>query len=538
MRQYSGRIIFLILLFLINNPIMIAQEPKQDLVPDLNFSVEYLMKLSLGEVINEVPVASGIFFVGCPNCKGGAQEMNVFNWEPQLGNKVICRYCQMIFPNTEFPNNKKKTIMPPGGSPQEYRYYENSEGKEYYFEAHAWYRKWMWIRNAAGDLGQLWKITGEVSYADRAAAILGRFAQVFPDYAIRYDYPNRPVKFFPAGQKWPYEGLVPYRGAKWSWWGYSDIPVQMAGVYNNLKNGYNWSRMDSVLGPETEKRVINDLLRLGYDFTVANPETYTNMSPRLYRDMITLGRILNDPAMVHEGVDRFNEFIKKGFFADGWWKEGTVSYHDQTVRGLKGVAKSAQGYTDPPEWEGERFENLDLLDEVPVFKKAVEVGQDAILPNGRKIPINDTWFHSKTDPTEKTSSRLWPSLGNAALGNGTGEDQMMVNINWSGNYGHSHYDNASIIFFAEGEELLSDIGYTHTKYRGWTVYTASHNTVVIDQKGQDIGTNENPVTGRLLFYDDTHEHVKTIDVDASPAYEQAKTYRRRLALVNVGQGFN
>src|SRR5690606_14206429 len=117
---------------------------------------------------------------------------------------------------------------------------------------------------------------------------------------------------------------------------------------------------------------------------------------------------------------------------------------------------------------------------------------------------NDTWFHSKTDPTEKTSSRLWPSLGNAALGNGTGEDQMMVNINWSGNYGHSHYDNASIIFFAEGEELLSDIGYTHTKYRGWTVYTASHNTVVIDQKGQDIGTNENPVTGRLLFYDDTH----------------------------------
>jgi hypothetical protein len=122
------------------------------------------------------------------------------------------------------------------------------------------------------------------------------------------------------------------------------------------------------------------------------------------------------------------------------------------------------------------------------------------------------------------------------LGNGKGSEQIVLNLNWSGNYGHSHYDNASIILFAKGEELLSDIGYTHSKYRGWTLHTASHNTVVIDQKAQDAGSIKNPVTGYLKFYDDKNENVKVIDVDASPAYAIAGTYRRRLIMVHVAEG--
>lgn len=142
-------------------------------------------------------------------------------------------------------------------------------------------------------------------------------------------------KFFPADQKWPYEGLVPYRGAKWNWWAYGDIPIQMANVYEFLKNEYDWKRMDAFIGTETDKRIVKDLLVLGYEFTAANPELYTNMSPGMYRDMVRLGRILNKPDIVHDGVNRFSEFLKLGFFADGWWKEGTASYHDQTIGGLK-----------------------------------------------------------------------------------------------------------------------------------------------------------------------------------------------------------
>jgi len=444
----------------------------------------------------------------------------------------------MVFPNEKFPYTGEKVIIAPSGAKQVYRYHETKDGVQYYFEAHAWYERWKWIQTMATQLSQLWTLTKDVNYGDRAAVILGRFAQVFPDYAIRYDYPSAPVKFFPADQKWPYEGLTAYRGAKWYWWGYGDIPAEMAKAYASLQNGYDWKRMDNVIGAQTNKRIENDLLLKGYEFTSANPETYTNMSPGTYRDMVSVGRILNKPELVHDGVTRFREFLKLGFFADGWWKEGTVSYHDQTVGSLRGVALAAQNYTDPPDWKGERFENLDLTTELPFFKRAMQVSEDAVLPNGRKIPINDTWAYRNgtPKPTDKTVSRLWESLGNAALGVGEGMNQTMLNVNWSGNYGHSHYDNGSIILFAQGSELLSDIGYTHSKYRGWTIHTASHNTVVIDQMPQNGGTLSKPVTGNLLMYDDIDPHVKVIDVDASPAYSIADAYRRRLVLVHAGPG--
>ncbi|HEY0669253.1 MAG TPA: heparinase II/III family protein [Sphingobacteriaceae bacterium] len=513
-------------------------QPEQGNIEALKRAVNPFMAMSIKEVIAEVPSASGIYFIGCPNCNGGAQEMGVLNWEPGMGDKVKCKFCKMEFPNERFPNNKEKVIIAPSGAKQVYRYYQNAEGREYYYEPHAWYERWKWIQQAAYQLSQLWVHTGNNEYGDRAAAITGRFAQVFPDYAVRYDYPNAPVKFFPANQKWPYAGLVPYRGAKWSWWGYADIPIQLANVYTNLQRGYDWKRMDAVIGKETDKRIAKDLLRLGYEFTAANTEVYTNMSPGMYRDMIKVGIVLKDPAMVHDGVKRFREFVQLGFFADGWWKEGTGSYHDQTIGGLRSVVNAAKGYSDPIDWKGERFDNLDLTATIPFYKKALDVSREAILPDGRKIPINDTWANkgAREKPTEQTVSRLWSSLGNASLGAGKGANQTMLNINWSGNYGHSHFDNGSIILYAKGGEMLSDIGYTHSKYRGWTINTASHNTVVIDQKGQDAGNWDKPVTGRLTFYDDTDEHVKAIDVDASPAYAVADTYRRRLIVVHAAEG--
>jgi hypothetical protein len=513
----------------------------QKTVPDISAlkrEVDPFIQLSLDQVKALVPTASGIYFIGCPNCNGGAQEMNVLSWKPEFGNKLKCNYCNMVFPNEQYPENHEKVIIAPSGAKQVYRYHQNAQGNQYFYEANSWFERWKWIQQNGERLAKIYSLTKDNAYGDRAAVIAGRFAQLFPDYAIRYDYPSAAKKFFPADQKWPYEGLVPYRGAKWNWWAYGDIPIQMANVYEFLKNGYDWKRMDTYIGTETDKRIVKDLLILGYEFTAANPELYTNMSPGMYRDMVRLGRIINKPEMVHDGVNRFSEFLKLGFFADGWWKEGTASYHDQTIGGLKSVASAAHGYSDPPEYVTNRLDNLDLTNKMPFYTKALQVSQEAILPNGRKIPINDTWATRNVNAknTDNSVSHLWSSLGNAALGNGKGTEQIVVNLNWSGNYGHSHYDNASLILFAKGEELLSDIGYTHSKYRGWTLHTASHNTVVIDQKAQDAGSIKNPVTGHLKFYDDKNENVKVIDVDASPAYAVAGTYRRRLIMVHAAEG--
>ncbi|MCD2422476.1 heparinase II/III-family protein [Niabella pedocola] len=509
--------------------------------PDLEVlkkAVAPLMQQSVKAVMDQVPKASGIFYTGCPHCHGGAQNMNVLNWKPGMGAAVRCNYCSMTFPNSQFPDDHETVIIAPSGARQVYRYYEDSSGHQYYFEAHAWYDQWVWIRSMAEKLAQLWYATKDNAYGDRAAVITGRFAQVFPDYAVRYDYPHARVQFFPADQRWPYKGLTPYRGAKWYWWGYGDIATDLANVFDVLSSGYNWKRMDAFTGTGTDKRIARDLLRLGYDFTAANPEAYSNMSPGMYAGMIRVGRILGDPSMVHEAVKRFNAFFSKGFFADGWWKEGTTSYHNQTIGSLMAVAAALKEYTDPADWKEDRLNNPDLTKASPLYGKALRVRNEAVLPNGRALPINDTWGFSQGKKTDSTHSRLWPALGNAAIGTGSGINQVLLNLNWSGNYGHSHYDNGSILFYAAGQELLSDIGYTHSKYRGWTIHTASHNTVVIDQQNQNEGTTEHPATGRLLFYDDQNPHVKIADLDASPAYAAAAVYRRKLIMVHAGAGFD
>lgn len=517
-------------------------QPGKENIDSLKKSVEPLMELSIDDVIANVPVETGLFYIGCPNCNGGAQEAGVLGWKYGMGDKVVCRFCKMEFPNEKFPNNREKVIIAPSGIKQVYKYYENPEGRQYYFEGKAWFDRSRWMQSQAEQFAKLWMTTKDNNYGDRAAAILGRFAQVFPDYTVKYEFPNDNKKFFPANQKWPYQGIPAYRGTKWDNWGFSDIPSRMVNVYDILEAGYDWKRMDTIIGSETDKRIVKDFLKLAYDFTTANPELYHNMSPSLYKDMIQLGRVIEDPGMVHEAVKRFRDFFARGFFADGWWKEGSPSYHNQTVRGLQNVMDELNGYTDPGDWMGERFVNLDMTTEIPLYKKAMQVSREAVLPNGREIPINDTWarpnrrgWRTKTD---STISRLWPLMGDAAMGTGKGENQIVLNLNWSGGNNHEHFDNGSIILYALGQELLSDIGYTHTKYGGWTITTASHNTVVIDQMPQDWGTEKKSGTGRLKFYDDKDDHVKVVDVDASPAYSIAKTYRRRLIMVNVAPGYD
>src|SRR5690606_36737836 len=135
-----------------------------------------------------------------------------------------------------------------------------------------------------------------------------------------------------------------------------------------------------------------------------------------YTDMIRIGRILREPEMVHEAVKRFRDFFPNGFFADGWRMEGTPSYHNQAVTLTNSVVKSLKGYVDPVDWKGERFDNLDLAKETPLYKKALDISRGAVLPNGRFIPLNDTWGYDRIGITDSTVSRLWPAMGNAVLG--------------------------------------------------------------------------------------------------------------------------
>jgi Heparinase II/III-like protein len=507
-------------------------EYSESAIPSLKERVAAAVAMSPEELYAFVPVASGIFFCGCPNCDGGAQE-HAMQWSLGMGDRVKCRHCGMEFPNDQFPHNREKVMTAPSGTRHVYRWHESAEGRQYFYEARAWYDRLQWTRDMALRLANLYALTGDDAYGDRAAAIVGRYAEVYPDYAIRFDYPFHPVRFWPADQKWPYdEDIVPFRGAKFYWWGYGDIPRRLARAYDLLAAGDAFDRMKGLLGEDIESRIETDLIRMGYDFTAANPDSHGNMSPGMYRSMVVAGRIIGAPDMVHEGIDRLRILVGKQFFCDGWWREGAPSYHWQTISSLESVAPVLKGYSDPPDWQRDRLEDVDLLKDLPMLARAVAVGRQGVLPDGRLMPVNDTWWTGKQRPLDESVCRLWPGLGHTIFGAGAAESQFQLHVNWSGAYGHSHADNGSIILFAQGREMLSDIGYTHTRFRNWTINSAAHNLVVVDERSQGLDNS----TGNVLLYDDTHPNVRVVDLDASPAYPACSVYRRRLVHVHGGEG--
>ncbi|MEN6535403.1 MAG: hypothetical protein ABFD89_17190, partial [Bryobacteraceae bacterium] len=235
--------------------------------------VSPLMKMSIDEVAAQVPAAAGFQFIGCPKCDGGSQEAGVLDWNYGMGDTLRCRYCGTEFPNAQFPNNREKRITAPDGSVQVYRYYEAPNGRQYFYEGHAWFMRTMWLRKSAERLAMNYRATGDLNSADRAAAILARFAQVVPGYAVKFDFPFKAKIFFPADQKWPYEGIDVYRGSKFDWWAFQDIPEDLTGAYDILKKqNYDFKRLGKRFGPDPDALIEKDLLRLLVDFTAANPE--------------------------------------------------------------------------------------------------------------------------------------------------------------------------------------------------------------------------------------------------------------------------
>ncbi|MEN6625416.1 MAG: heparinase II/III family protein [Candidatus Sumerlaeia bacterium] len=500
-----------------------------------------LEKMSIDEVAGMVPAAAGFRYIGCPHCDGGSQENGVLGWQPGLGDTLRCRFCKMTFPNEQYPNKKEIRITAPDGSAQVYRYYEGPTGRQYFYEAHAWFERIQWLRSGALRLAENYRKTGDLNSADRAAAILARFAQVVPGYAMRFEVPFKTKRFFPADQLAPYNGAPPMRVAKFDSWAYMDIPEDLTRAWEILEDGkYDYSRLGGRFGSDPDALIRKDLLRLLVDVTAANPEQYHNMSPRMYRAMINVGRALNEPKYVHDAIDRFGGLLQNKFYSDGWWCEGSSSYHRQTIDGLAKVAQSVQGYSDPPTWTGsEKFVNLDLMNDLPLLARANQLLKDAVLPNGRMIPVNDTWASTQLEATTTSLSRLWPGLGRAVLGAGSGDNQVCLGLDWSTHGNHAHLDNGSIFLYALGKELLPDIGYTHTRWHNWATNSASHNMVVVGERSQPmIWPEKGSTQGNLRWFDASDSHVRFIDLDAAPSYPGLKEYRRRLALVHAGEGFD
>ena len=324
-------------------------------------------------------------------------------------------------------------------------------------------------------------------------------------------------------------------------WLYHEISHDCLYAYDRLCPSGEFGALSEELGRDVRKQIEDDLLRGMVEFTLAHPRHLNNMTPSLSRGLILAGKVLGVPDYLHIGVRMMQDLLAQEFFADGMWHEGAVSYHQQTIRGLHGALASAEGHTDPPgyvfEEDGTRFDDLQVLTEMPFVEKCLQAVGELAYPDNSHLCVHDTWAGSGAVRFRPDStSKLLYSMGQAMLRSGEGREQAVLGLHFSGSHGHAHADLLDLTLFAQGQELVPDLGYTHTPYRPFLCSTAAHNTVVVDESNGSAGAREIPWGGRLEIWEPRGSPAQVVSVDCPGAYSQTNVYQRTCALVDMPSG--
>ena len=504
-------------------PTLVFPPPTKSQEASLRHAVEPLAKLDDTALAALVPTQSGIFFTDCPNCDGGAQDQANWSWSIEDPHHITCRTCGETYPgNPRYPDTGTIRVRAPHGE-HVYPYYQRPDGYRIFFRAHADYLLREYLARYCRDLAQLYYLTGEDSYARRAVVLLNRFAEVYPGYACKFDYPFR-QKLFSPYDKPHIEGIGPYRVSKWSWWAYMGISRELVQAYDICRA---WPPLDNLEGGRVRQRIENDLIGGMVAFVMANPEVYSNMSPVMWCDFIYAGRVLGRDDWVVETITRADRFMREHFLYDGFWKEPAPSYCQQVI-GLMDVVLTILAPYTPPATAGPAAKAA-LARVRAAYATLVNAYHMVLLPDRRPIPINDTWVHAGK-ATHEARSRLIPGVELSVLAAGNADRAVTAWLENSSGPGHKHNDALSIGLYAGAREVLRDLGYTHTAWRAWTLNMASHNTVVVDGLDSTSDTRHRQNRQRC-FVTDQREFSLT-EAENSAAYaDRCGRFRRTLMLI-------
>ncbi len=520
----------------------VAQEahemhPIMDYGVDVGKSAQYVsaaaqaMAMSDEELQSFVPEYGYMAYCECPNCYGGVEGNNIFEWSIERPEELKCKFCgTVVLPNEKYPEDKILSGQNPLGETVEWKYYENPEtGVRHFLTGNLQRYRRKWLEDQLQRLAKAYVATADEKYAEKVVLVMDRMAEVYPHYPVMQNLPRRVN--FRESQEPPYA----WDSGRWGYF-YDEMPISVIAAYDMVHDSPAFDKLSQERGYDVRERLENDFLRKTYEATAAKDSHIVNTLAYL-GTAARLGRVLHDPSIVHWAFGWMAQNINAGFFADGMWHEAP-SYHYMTVGGLRSAFASVEGYSDPAGYvdavDGTRFDNLDPNEEIPFWEHAQHGPEVVGFPDGSSSPIHDTWANEKrAQPRHETVSTICPEYGHASLGRGLGANQMQAQLHFSGAHGHGHYDNLNLTLWAKEREMYSDIGYTWTQMRGWCTSTAGHNLVSVNRQNQAYRDSD----GDLLSYFPDSEGVAVVEADGLRAcnnVEGMETYRRLLVQVPVG----
>ncbi len=517
-------------------------------------AVKELMALTDDQVRALIPDEPPTISDLCPVCARKhppgpiMQSVNPFpvEFDPLHPDRIKCKKCGTVFPNTDFPL-KKETMLNMLGEEVTVEYFSDAQvtptikekvaGKPHklYMLGLVDNARKAWLMPRLTALAELYQNTREERYAKRLILVLDEFAKRYPHYLLTTDYGQRYVTT--KGQRPPY-GFVDTR---WDRRAADDLPQSLLSLFDLAAVSPS---MDGV----TKKRIIDGLFmdplkRAELRDAGSDNPYYGNECP--LKAIAERALVLEDPERVHVAYHLIRNVPQYATSFDGLFNQ-SLGYSSIFRLTFFEGARVLDGYSDPQGYVGKdglHLENIHPMKEMEEYFHLLTTEYDKLrLPSGGWLTYDDsgsgfgsTWWsgvgNETCRPLVQSSNVLLPGLRRAVLGAGSGDKQIQVALDFAEHgVGHGHASGLAMQIYAFGHSLVDDFPYHKSVLRSYGSQTVSHPTVLIDHKNQE-GRH---TAGDIEMYAPLMDGVAAIRVDDKRAYDGLATkYTRSLVLNDI-----
>ena len=486
-----------------------------------------------------VPVQAGIRFCRCPACDASEAD-DTLAWSVAHPKTLTCKRCGVTIPNDKFPAHPAKKDVPEEkvevrpGVIHTYPYHEvelpkqRYGGERLYLAAKRDYEAREFLSKAAlyAALRHRRQSPGrrDPALARAACVLLVRFAQVYPSYAAHYDQPSSPKYFQKADLQPPYRRG--YATAKWDWTGSLNVPLNLVVAYALLRGDPALAEAGKLLDePEPGRLIEHDLFRASAEFVRRQPEDPGEPSLEADRGILAVGRLLNDPALVRDALDRLDRFSRRGFSYDGFWRQGTLSAHRRVIAQFDG-------------WIGRLLGGEGAAD-LPMLAQARSAGSVSLAESRTDDVQLASWpAASPATVADPRIARLLGGTGLARLALGQGDDAFDLELRGLDTFGPGRIHRQALRIGVGGKTILGDLDELPGMSSGFDHASVSRNTVVVDglnQRETLVGARQPSPGGDFVFFA-ADPDFQVVSLDDPRSYPETTTrYRQTLVASAAGR---
>jgi hypothetical protein len=401
----------------------------------------------------------------------------------------------------------------------------------------------MQFSNAVHGLGLAYHLTGDQRFADFCSSTLSW-------YAARYSA-------YPVHGEWAGQGKVTGQSLDEAMW------------LINMIAGYEL--IAETIPVETRQRIAKDLFHAaGKHIEGQSSQAIHNIQCWLATARMMAGLVCRDDTMRDRAVRDLRSNIAEGITDEGFWYEGSPSYHMFTLMALNPALLVARhngirlgdpdklqamytalsklvlpdykvasindctpnlplaGMTFALEAGCYLFENTDLVDQLAAIYAETKAHRDDPSPLRQRYALVYGPAVLPESPRFEPGSYALRDIGLAVLRHDG--NTAIIKAGYPST-SHDHADRLNLILADPNRNWLIDLGtsgYGHPLYLEWYRHTAGHCTVMVDGKMQETG-----IQGRITQFVDTPDHAMTTVRcdDAYPGVLMSRTIAMTRGLV-------